>query len=702
MILRVHKKFNANTKSYIHKKIKMETKKRRPKKTNKILYANVTHTKYPSVKKCLQNLGYKFTESISKNLLFWGDCEGSMDFVKNLEKWQFYNHFPGMWKIAHKVELVRNFDKMQKILPEYYNYHPKSFVIPSQLSEVKAFMSTIPKRCDRTFIIKPDKGSQGKGIFLIQDFDDLDKYFESAVAQQYISPFLVDKYKFDLRIYVLVTAVDPLRIYIHKEGMTRFCTEPYLPPNHSNLDNAFSHLTNFSLNKKNEKFSDKSKRPMSEVFKKIEESGADLKKIQDEIDDIIRFTLISNQPTLAANYRTATNDCDGKSRLFEILGFDILLDDKAHPWLIELNSMPSLATGSEFDLSLKTSVIDGTLRILDLKPNFKRICIARTRKVATQRMSGVGETLPLLFNPAHESAIAATTNWRQIYPVDNEEIMHKCEIALLKAKEVPTNIVAETNASRKRREAIIAMTQQQNQQYERPRYNLKKNAETSSDRNIQSAKAKRKNESKSPTPNETKKDKNTNNTNNLISRINNNLSKNNRNHSEAGRNSRPGTSTIRSPRNLISDNDSRPKIAQIKSNQGIIGIFEKVPQPISDSEERDRRKVLRQREIECFSLDLLSAIKNILMAPKNQYHRPNGVIKQQNPPPQAQQLKPIQSKLSQAPQPLQPIQQPQHSQLSNFPNKGNQHIISPNKNHRIQIKKLSVPQVAIKMHPNFA
>lgn len=40
-------------------------------------------------------------------------------------------------------------------------------------------------------------------------------------------PFLINGSKFDLRVYVYVSCYDPLRIYIFKEGLTRFATCRY-------------------------------------------------------------------------------------------------------------------------------------------------------------------------------------------------------------------------------------------------------------------------------------------------------------------------------------------------------------------------------------------------------------------------------------------------------------------------------------------
>lgn len=66
------------------------------------------------------------------------------------------------------------------------------------------------------------------------------------------NPFLINDLKFDLRIYVAITGIDPLKIYIYEEGLARFATEPYeLTKNDFNI---FTHLTNFSINKKNKKY----------------------------------------------------------------------------------------------------------------------------------------------------------------------------------------------------------------------------------------------------------------------------------------------------------------------------------------------------------------------------------------------------------------------------------------------------------------
>jgi len=75
------------------------------------------------------------------------------------------------------------------------------------------------------------------------------------VVQRYLhKPLLIDGFKFDLRIYVLINGISPLRVYVHKNGLARFCTVPYESPVTGNMTNMRMHLTNYAINKDCEDF----------------------------------------------------------------------------------------------------------------------------------------------------------------------------------------------------------------------------------------------------------------------------------------------------------------------------------------------------------------------------------------------------------------------------------------------------------------
>ena len=113
------------------------------------------------------------------------------------------------------------------------------------------------------------------------------------MVQKYLSsPYLIDDLKFDLRIYVLLYGVNPLRIYIHHLGIARFATEEYVAPSSSNLENLYMHLTNYAINKYNSAFQQNEdseeddtghKRSLEAVMRLLASEGVDTARLWEQI-----------------------------------------------------------------------------------------------------------------------------------------------------------------------------------------------------------------------------------------------------------------------------------------------------------------------------------------------------------------------------------------------------------------------------------
>lgn len=130
------------------------------------------------------------------------------------------------------------------------------------------------------------------------------------------------------------------------------------------------HLTNYSINKHSSNFIQDahsgSKRKLSTFNLYMESHGYNVEQIWRDIEDVIIKTIISAYPIIKHNYHTCFPNHTLNSACFEILGFDILLDRKLKPWLLEVNHSPSFSTDSCLDKEVKDSLLYDTLVLINL------------------------------------------------------------------------------------------------------------------------------------------------------------------------------------------------------------------------------------------------------------------------------------------------------------------------------------------------
>lgn len=389
---------SAMIQAYSASKIRPKTEHGGRKNTKIVL--NIADTKYPVVKHIAKKM-MSWRVSLDPNSLdwdvLWTDTAVTAERLSSMKKHQKINHFPGMFGISRKDYLARNLKKMKEVYSEEYDFFPHTWLIPTELFDFKAYCVG---NKGGYYIAKPESSSQGKGIYLVRRPEELIKG-ERCIVQRYLErPYLIDDLKFDMRIYVLVTGCDPLRMYVHEEGLTRFATEEYEEPCYENMEEACMHLTNYAVNKNNSRYlfnqdADDDefghKRSLASTFQYLEDQGHDIDHIWQEICDLAVKTVCSIQPNLAHVYKSCQPDDVYSGMCFELLGLDVILDSTLKPWLLEVNHSPSFTVDTPLDERVKMAVIGDTLKILGVTPE-RRQKLLREQQISIHQRNWLGKT----------------------------------------------------------------------------------------------------------------------------------------------------------------------------------------------------------------------------------------------------------------------------------------------------------------------
>ncbi|CAF3588851.1 unnamed protein product [Rotaria sp. Silwood1] len=368
-------------------------------KTQQGIYVNVAGTRFPLISLAVKLSGFSICSNsdFTCNLL-WNDSLISMDIVSALKPYQKVNHFPTMNEISRKDLLAANYDRLSSFVPQEYNFAPKTWILPKEYNLWYSYASSEPKKDPFIYIVKPINAAMGQGISIHCDYKQIQP-MDNYIIQEYIrEPYLIDGFKFDLRIYALITSCDPLRVFIFNNGLVRMSSKKYKIPNSKNKFNLSMHLTNYipDENELDDDFDiDNGKTDSLEfLFKYLKNQNQDVNKLWKEIQNIVIKTIFLAEPHLLKTYRMCRPGVlpTSESVCFELLGFDILIDKKLKPWILEVNRCPSFDVNRQIEFDIKIKLLYETFDLLRFRSSDRKKSIDIEKTEAQRRLySNIGK-----------------------------------------------------------------------------------------------------------------------------------------------------------------------------------------------------------------------------------------------------------------------------------------------------------------------
>ena len=252
-------------------------------------------------------------------------------------------------------------------------HHPVQHQPRREIAEEAELEEDPAKKPRNVWILKPGENTnRGTGITVCNTIDQLKEEMRTApvdektgakrtfILQRYLDrPFLINRRKFDIRLYALVTcAGGVLQAYYYNEGYIRTSSKEF---NINNITNKLIHLTNDAVQKYSEdygKFEMANKLSYSDLQRYLDTHYKEknlnfLQDVAPQLKALVKDTVQATYLKLDPKHRAYS---------FEVFGYDFMLDEALKPWLIEVNTNPCLELSSPLLARVIPSMLENAFR----------------------------------------------------------------------------------------------------------------------------------------------------------------------------------------------------------------------------------------------------------------------------------------------------------------------------------------------------
>ncbi|CAK9069599.1 unnamed protein product [Durusdinium trenchii] len=185
------------------------------------------------------------------------------------------------------------------------------------------------------WIVKPGTNSKSNGIECMSHLKELLQHCDrmpNRLVQKYVErPLLLfSGRKFDIRQWVLVRSVEPLKVFLFSECYLRLCNGMY---DLGDLRDRERHISSWQVNKHG-------KNVVDGAVVSLEDFRRELEELTGQKDYWEKELLPQMKHIVVEVLRAGALSLTPRAESFELFGFDLMLDEAMKMWLLEVNLSP--------------------------------------------------------------------------------------------------------------------------------------------------------------------------------------------------------------------------------------------------------------------------------------------------------------------------------------------------------------------------